>query len=106
MAIGAIIAHFWQKKNLHNYDIYCFAIAAGFSAGEGLGGCLNALLSILKVDGSYYGTAAGCPESVLRSLYVFFLQVRPDLLVFSAMSTAVKQDRSKRSYVVQKVCIV
>lgn len=68
MAVGAIVAHFWQKKRQDNYDIYCFAIAAGFSAGEGLGGCLNALLAILKVDGSYYGTAAGCPESVHKFL--------------------------------------
>jgi hypothetical protein len=32
--------------------MFMFAIAAGFIAGEGLGGVFNALLAIVKADGS------------------------------------------------------
>lgn len=30
-------------------------------AGEGLGGVVNAILTIAKVDGSIYGTNIACP---------------------------------------------
>lgn len=66
MAAGATGTYFWKKKKSANYDMYCFAVAAGFTAGEGLGGCLNALLAIVGADGAIHGTAAGCPE------YVYF----------------------------------
>lgn len=32
--------------------MYMFAVAAGMLAGEGLGGVLQALLAVAKVDGS------------------------------------------------------
>ncbi|KAG1800107.1 OPT oligopeptide transporter protein-domain-containing protein [Suillus subaureus] len=38
----------------NNYQMYCFAVAAGFIAGEGLGG----------VSGATYGTSVGCPGNV------------------------------------------
>lgn len=41
--------------------MYCFAIAAGFIAGEGLGGIVNAVLTITGVSGAVYGTTVGCP---------------------------------------------
>ena len=43
------------------YGMYCYAIAAGFIAGEGLGGIVGAILQVAKVSGNYYGTAVGCP---------------------------------------------
>ena len=45
----------------NNYEMYCFAIAAGFIAGEGLGGIVNAVLTIAGVSGAVYGTTVGCP---------------------------------------------
>lgn len=41
--------------------MYCYAVAAGFIAGEGLGGVVQAVLEISGVSGSRYGTSAGCP---------------------------------------------
>ncbi|KAI0768694.1 OPT oligopeptide transporter [Trametes elegans] len=61
MAIGSVFNYVWMKRNPAGFDMYMFAVAAGMLAGEGLGGVLQALLSIAKVDGSRFGTAIGCP---------------------------------------------
>ncbi|OJT10730.1 Metal-nicotianamine transporter YSL2 [Trametes pubescens] len=52
MAIGSTFNYFWAKRNPKGFDMYMFAVAAGMLAGEGLGGVLQALLAIAKVDGS------------------------------------------------------
>jgi hypothetical protein len=44
--------------------MYCFAVAAGFTAGEGLGGIVNAILTIAGISGARYGTSIGCPGGV------------------------------------------
>ena len=41
--------------------MYCYAVAAGMIAGEGLGGIANAVLQIAGVSGAVKGTAVGCP---------------------------------------------
>ncbi|RYP51802.1 hypothetical protein DL768_002949 [Monosporascus sp. mg162] len=61
MCIGAIIAHFWLKKYPKNFEVYCYAIAAGLIAGEGLGGVINAALALGGVGGSEYGSGIACP---------------------------------------------
>ncbi|OBZ67655.1 hypothetical protein A0H81_12190 [Grifola frondosa] len=61
MAAGSLFNYFWLRRNPAGYDMYMFAVAAGFLAGEGLGGVFQALLAVAKVDGSYFGTAIGCP---------------------------------------------
>ncbi|KAI0674813.1 OPT oligopeptide transporter [Trametes maxima] len=61
MAIGSVFNYIWMKRNPASFDMYMFAVAAGMLAGEGLGGVLQALLAIAKVDGSLFGTAIGCP---------------------------------------------
>ncbi|KAI0633640.1 OPT oligopeptide transporter [Trametes polyzona] len=61
MAIGSVFNYLWMKRNPKGFDMYMFAVAAGMLAGEGLGGVLQALLAIAKVDGSLFGTAIGCP---------------------------------------------
>ncbi|KAI0371064.1 OPT oligopeptide transporter [Pilatotrama ljubarskyi] len=61
MAIGSVFNYLWMKRNPAGFDMYMFAVAAGMLAGEGLGGVLQALLAIAKVDGSIFGTAIGCP---------------------------------------------
>ncbi|KAH7041348.1 OPT oligopeptide transporter protein-domain-containing protein [Microdochium trichocladiopsis] len=58
---GAIIAKLWRHYSMHTFDIYCYAIAAGFIAGEGLGGVVGAVLQIANVSGDVYGTTVGCP---------------------------------------------
>lgn len=59
--IGATVSHFWQKKKPANFETYCFAVAAGLIAGEGLGGVIGAALQLAGVSGDVYGTTAGCP---------------------------------------------
>ncbi|KAJ8592368.1 OPT superfamily oligopeptide transporter [Rhizopogon salebrosus TDB-379] len=61
MFFGSTIAFFWRRMFFNNYQMYCFAIAAGFIAGEGLGGIVNAVLTIAGVSGAVYGTTVGCP---------------------------------------------
>jgi uncharacterized oligopeptide transporter (OPT) family protein len=64
MLTGALIAFFWAKKNPVSFDVYCYAIAAGMIAGEGMGGVFNAVLEIAGAGSSTYGSAVGCPGDV------------------------------------------
>ncbi|KAK1780627.1 OPT oligopeptide transporter protein-domain-containing protein [Copromyces sp. CBS 386.78] len=59
--LGAIIAAIWRKYSMRTWDIYGYALAAGFIAGEGLGGVVGAILTLAGVDGSVYGSNIGCP---------------------------------------------
>ena len=61
MAFGSTLVFFWRRNYPMAYGMYCYAIAAGFIAGEGLGGIVGAVLQVAKVSGNYYGTAVGCP---------------------------------------------
>lgn len=61
MVIGSVSAYLWEKKNAKHYEIFCYAVAAGLIAGEGIGGVLNAVLQIAKVSGDYYGSGIACP---------------------------------------------
>ncbi|KAI7408315.1 hypothetical protein KC328_g27 [Hortaea werneckii] len=44
--IGATISHFWAKKWPKNFAVYCYAVAAGMIAGEGMGGFIGACLEL------------------------------------------------------------
>lgn len=59
--IGAMTSYIWAKKSPWSHAMYCYAVAAGFIAGEGLGGVVQAVLEISGVSGSRYGTSVGCP---------------------------------------------
>jgi len=59
MAIGATFAFFWKRNYPAAFGMYCYAVAAGMIAGEGLGGIVGAILQVGKVSGNYYGTAIG-----------------------------------------------
>ncbi|OJA20544.1 hypothetical protein AZE42_07076 [Rhizopogon vesiculosus] len=64
MFFGSTLAFFWRGMFFNNYQMYCFAVAAGFIAGEGLGGIVNAIFTISGVSGATYGTSVGCPGGV------------------------------------------
>lgn len=59
--LGAVIAAGWRKYDMRTWDIYGYAVAAGFIAGEGLGGVIGAALTLGGVDGAIYGTNIACP---------------------------------------------
>ncbi|KAK0657979.1 OPT oligopeptide transporter protein-domain-containing protein [Cercophora newfieldiana] len=59
--LGAIIAALWRKYNFRTWEIYGYALAAGFIAGEGLGGVVGAVLTLAGVDGATKGTHIACP---------------------------------------------
>ncbi|KAK3328775.1 OPT oligopeptide transporter protein-domain-containing protein [Apodospora peruviana] len=59
--LGAIIAALWRKYDMRTWDLYGYAVAAGFIAGEGLGGVVGAILTLAGVDGSVKGTMIACP---------------------------------------------
>ena len=63
MVIGSHVAYFWATKRSRSWEVWGFALASGLIAGEGMAGVLGALLKILKVDGSVYGSAVACPEN-------------------------------------------
>ncbi|KKY18358.1 putative oligopeptide transporter [Phaeomoniella chlamydospora] len=56
VAFGATVALLWKRNFPMAFGMYCYAVAAGMIAGEGLGGIVGAVLQIAKVSGSYKGT--------------------------------------------------
>lgn len=62
MATGAIASHIWIKKSPKTWNEYAFSLAAGMSAGEGIGGVINAILQVAGVSGEVYGSAVACPS--------------------------------------------
>ncbi|KAK2740385.1 hypothetical protein FQN57_006125 [Myotisia sp. PD_48] len=61
MLTGAVLASIWKRKNNTSFEAYAYAVAAGFMAGEGIGGVINAALTIAGLDGERYGSNIGCP---------------------------------------------
>lgn len=61
MLIGAISAYVWCKYAPKNFETYAYAVAAGFMAGEGIGGSINAAIAAVGVGGDRFGTTVGCP---------------------------------------------
>jgi len=62
MLMGASIAYFWARKYPVGFDTYCYAVAAGGIAGEGMGGVVNAVFQISGIAGANgRGSAIGCP---------------------------------------------
>jgi uncharacterized oligopeptide transporter (OPT) family protein len=61
MAVGAIASKIWLKKSPHTWDSYAYSVAAGFCAGEGIGGTINAVLQVAGVAGDVKGSAVACP---------------------------------------------
>ncbi|KAK8069952.1 oligopeptide transporter [Apiospora phragmitis] len=61
MLMGAVISHVWNKKSPVSWDRYCFAVAGGLVAGEGLGGVIQAILTLAGVGGKIKGSQIACP---------------------------------------------
>jgi len=61
MAVGAIASKIWLKKSPNSWNEYAYSIAAGFCAGEGIGGTINAVLQVAGVSGDVKGSAVACP---------------------------------------------
>lgn len=61
MVVGAHIAYTWGRRWPKSWEIWGFALSAGLIAGEGMGGVMTALFTIVKIDGSIYGSAVACP---------------------------------------------
>ncbi|PGH14929.1 OPT family oligopeptide transporter [Helicocarpus griseus UAMH5409] len=61
MLIGALIAAAWKWKAPVGFEAFGYAVAAGFMAGEGIGGTINAMLSVVGFGGERLGTRVGCP---------------------------------------------
>jgi uncharacterized oligopeptide transporter (OPT) family protein len=64
MVFGAHLAQVWAKRWPASWEIWGFALSAGLVAGEGMGGVVTAMLTILKIDGAVYGSAVACPLGV------------------------------------------
>ena len=61
MIIGATISYVWAKRNAAQFDMYCYAVAAGLISGEGIGGVVNAIFQIAGISGDKYGSNIACP---------------------------------------------
>ncbi|KAF8470055.1 OPT oligopeptide transporter protein-domain-containing protein [Kalaharituber pfeilii] len=66
MLMGALISYFWAKRSPVSFDTYCYAVAAGAIAGEGMGGVVNAVFQVAGIAGEDgRGTAVGCPYNLM-----------------------------------------
>ncbi|KAJ3207363.1 hypothetical protein HDU67_007521 [Dinochytrium kinnereticum] len=63
MVLGATLAAVWQRRWPSSFDMFAWAIAAGLTAGEGIGGLVVAIFQIAGLKGENLGTAIGCPTS-------------------------------------------
>jgi uncharacterized oligopeptide transporter (OPT) family protein len=62
MLIGALGAKIWKSREKRAFASYSSAVAAGLMAGEGIGGIVNGVLTIVVGwGGDGWGTALGCP---------------------------------------------
>ncbi|WEW57180.1 hypothetical protein PRK78_002642 [Emydomyces testavorans] len=61
MLTGSVIAAIWKRKAPQKFEMYGYAVAAGFMAGEGIGGTINAILSVVGLGGNTLGSTIGCP---------------------------------------------
>lgn len=61
MATGAIASAIWLKKSPLTWNEYAYSVAAGFCAGEGIGGVVNAVFQVAGISGDIYGSAVACP---------------------------------------------
>ncbi|KAJ3163634.1 hypothetical protein HDU86_000217 [Geranomyces michiganensis] len=64
MMIGAIVMHIWNKRNPASYEVWCFALASGLIAGEGIGGLIQAAINIGGGSTASLGTHWACPPLV------------------------------------------
>ncbi|KAI8823098.1 OPT oligopeptide transporter protein-domain-containing protein [Fimicolochytrium jonesii] len=72
MLLGSTIAYFWSKRNAASWEIWGFALASGFIAGEGLGGLISAALEILNFEASSVGSNFACNPKTFGSSEVPF----------------------------------
>ncbi|EPQ28617.1 uncharacterized protein PFL1_03920 [Pseudozyma flocculosa PF-1] len=63
MCFGATFALVWSKKGPKSFGSFAVALAAGMVAGEGMGGVMNAVLTIAGAGGlgDPYGSLVGVP---------------------------------------------
>lgn len=58
---GSLAACLWRRWRLKTFEQYAYAVAAGFIAGEGLAGVVNAALAIGGLDGLSKGSRIAIP---------------------------------------------
>ncbi|KAJ3106260.1 hypothetical protein HDU97_006711 [Phlyctochytrium planicorne] len=61
MIIGATWAMIWKRKFPSSFEMFAYAIAAGLTAGEGIGGLVVAIFQIAGIKGDKVGSTFGCP---------------------------------------------
>ena len=66
-AYGAIAGALWKKYFPNHWELYAYSVAAGLIAGEGLGGVVNAVLTIAGADGELYGVTIACPAGICEA---------------------------------------
>lgn len=66
MLMDALTAYLWARRWPVGFDTYCYAVAAGCIAGEGMGGVVNAVFQVTWIAGTDgRGTALGCPYDLM-----------------------------------------
>lgn len=60
MAVAALAGWYWKRRSPVSYEKLAFVFAAGMITGEGLGGVMQAILTIAGA-GPEKGVATGCP---------------------------------------------
>ncbi|EAQ83512.1 hypothetical protein CHGG_09916 [Chaetomium globosum CBS 148.51] len=61
MLMGAWGARWWSRKSPETFGKYGYAVIAGLTMGEGVGGVVNAVMQVVGLSGEKWGTVVGCP---------------------------------------------
>lgn len=61
MMLGALLARVWRSKKAESLENFGPGVAAGLIAGEGFGGTINCVLTIVGIGGRSWSTGIGCP---------------------------------------------
>ncbi|KND00958.1 OPT superfamily oligopeptide transporter [Spizellomyces punctatus DAOM BR117] len=61
MFTGALITFFWKRRSPTSHELYCYAVASGLVAGEGVGGIVEALYALAGLDRTQRAVQWGIP---------------------------------------------
>ncbi|KAJ3215398.1 hypothetical protein HDU67_000443 [Dinochytrium kinnereticum] len=68
LMVGAVVSYIWKRRAPGNWEMFCFAVASGLIAGEGIGGIVEAIYALAGLQRSKVAVAWGIPGEGEREL--------------------------------------
>ncbi|KAJ3100638.1 hypothetical protein HDU97_002031 [Phlyctochytrium planicorne] len=68
MMVGGLVSGIWKAKGRKSWEVYCYAVASGLIAGEGIGGIVEAVYALVGWQRSKNAWNWGIPDARDRDL--------------------------------------